>query len=236
MHEAAFFVMGFVTLVAGPLLYNLLRDYDDKMESQPWDRKRLGTPSMKRLKVFSINNFMIGLGAGFIIPIIATWMFVRYGTPDQFTGPMLAITSITIGFSAFFSTRVAARFGPVKAIAIVQLSSTIFMVAIPFMPDPYLASIMYFIRSALMNMAGPILDSFLMTIVDKEDRGLASAINSIIWRLPNSVSTIAGGIMLASGMLYLPFFIAAGLYSVAITAFYINFRPKPEAVPELGKA
>ena len=163
-------------------------------------------------------------------------MFVRYGTPDQFTGPMLAITSITIGFSAFFSTRVAARFGPVKAIAIVQLSSTVFMVAIPFMPDPYLASIMYFIRSALMNMAGPILDSFLMTIVDKEDRGLASAINSIIWRLPNSVSTIAGGIMLASGMLYLPFFIAASLYSVAITAFYINFRPKPEPAAEPGKA
>jgi MFS family permease len=232
IHAAAFFILGMITLMGPLLLWNLLRNYKDSMQSVPWDRTRLGTPSMKRLKVFSINNFLIGLGAGFIIPLIATWMFVRYGTPDQFTGPMLAITSISIGFSAFLSTRVSERLGPVKAIAVVQLSSTVFMVAIPFMPDPYLASIMYFIRSALMNMAGPILDSFLMTIVDKEDRGLASAINSIIWRLPNSVSTIAGGVMLASGMLYLPFFIAASLYVVAITAFYINFRPKPEAAKD----
>jgi MFS family permease len=229
MHEATFFVLGMITLMGPLLLWNLLRNYQDSMQSVPWDRTRFGTPSMKRLKVFSINNFLIGLGAGFIVPIIATWMFLRYGTTDQFTGPMLAITSVTIGFAAFLSTRVADRFGPVKAIAIVQLSSTVFMIAIPFMPNAVLASVMYFIRAALMNMAGPILDSFLMTIVDKEDRGLASAINSIIWRLPNSVSTIAGGFMLAAGMLYLPFFIATTLYVIAITAFYINFRPRPEA-------
>ena len=73
-------------------------------------------------------------------------------------------------------------------------------------------------------LAGPILDSYLMSIITSEEKGLASAINSIIWRIPNSVSTVIGGLMFAAGMFELPFIIAAILYMVAISAFFINFR------------
>jgi predicted MFS family arabinose efflux permease len=63
-----------------------------------------------------------------------------------------------------------------------------------------------------------------MGIVTSEERDLASAINSIIWRIPNSVTTVIGGLMFAAGMFELPFIIAAILYMIAISAFYINFR------------
>ena len=98
------------------------------------------------------------------------------------------------------------------------------MLAIPFMPGAAPAAIVYFIRAALMNMSGPILDSYLMGIITSEERGLASAINSIIWRIPNSFSTVIGGLMFAAGMFELPFIIAAILYIIAISAFYVNFR------------
>jgi predicted MFS family arabinose efflux permease len=92
------------------------------------------------------------------------------------------------------------------------------------MPGAALAGAMFLIRSALMNMAGPIFDSYLMGIIDKDDRGLASAINSIVWRVPNSVTTFIGGSMLAAGLLSLPFYLAATIYIIAITAFFLNFR------------
>jgi hypothetical protein len=63
-----------------------------------------------------------------------------------------------------------------------------------------------------------------MGIIDKDDRGLASAINSIVWRVPNSVTTFIGGSMLAAGLLSLPFYLAATIYIIAITAFFFNFR------------
>jgi predicted MFS family arabinose efflux permease len=75
-----------------------------------------------------------------------------------------------------------------------------------------------------MNMAGPIMDSYLMGIVDKDDRGLASAINSIVWRVPNSATTIIGGVLLASGYYALPFVLASGIYITAVIAFWFNFR------------
>jgi predicted MFS family arabinose efflux permease len=98
------------------------------------------------------------------------------------------------------------------------------MFAIPFMPDGPTAAAVYLVRAALMNMGGPLVDTFMMGIVTKEERGVASAINMVIWRLPNSVTTIAGGILLASGQFVLPFIIAALFYVMAIALFFLNFK------------
>jgi predicted MFS family arabinose efflux permease len=209
------------------MLHRLLRDVEENIRKRVPGEKQLARikgPYMRRMLKFSIFNSLIGLGAGLVIPLVPTWLYLKYGIPDSLTGPMLAVCTIFMGLASLFSGRIAEKYGPVKAIAFTQGMSTIFMLAIPFMPGAAPAAIAYFIRAALMNMAGPILDSYLMGIVTAEERGLASAINSIIWRIPNSVSTIIGGLMFAAGMFELPFIIAAMLYIVAITAFYINFK------------
>ncbi|MBO0888842.1 hypothetical protein J2P12_07060, partial [Candidatus Bathyarchaeota archaeon] len=61
-------------------------------------------------------------------------------------------------------------------------------------------------------------------IMSQEERGLASAINTVIWRLPNSISTAVGGFILAAGIFNLPFYLAAVLYAVAIGLFYSQFK------------
>ena len=53
---------------------------------------------------------------------------------------------------------------------------------------------------------------------------MASSINTIFWRLPNSVSTIAGRFILAAGIFDLPFYLATGLYAIAIVLLYRQFR------------
>lgn len=225
MHSWTFMLLGFVTLMAPLTVHRLLRNYQD---TAPSARLRRGTflkeRSKKTLLRFSINNTLIGLGAGLIIPLIPTWFFLRYGIPDSYSGPLLALSSLSIGVAAIFSPRLAHRYGQVPAIVMTQGFSTIFMLAIPFMPGAAWAGAVYLIRSAMMNMAGPIMDSYLMGIVDKEDRGLASAINSIVWRVPNSVTTVIGGAMLAAGYFALPFVLAALIYLGAVTAFWFNFR------------
>jgi len=225
MHSWTFVLLGVVTLISPVTVHRLLRDYHD---TAPSARLRRGTflkeRSKKTLLRFSINNTLIGLGAGLIIPLIPTWFYLRYGIPDSYSGPLLALSSLSIGAAAIFSPRLAHRYGPVPAIVMTQGFSTIFMLAIPFMPGAIWAGAVYLIRAATMNMAGPIMDSYLMGIVDKEDRGLASAINSIVWRVPNSVTTVIGGAMLAAGFFALPFILAALIYIGAVTAFWFNFR------------
>ncbi len=75
-----------------------------------------------------------------------------------------------------------------------------------------------------MNMSSPLMDSYLMGIVVPEQRGFASSVNSVIWRIPNSITTFAGGVILASGNFVLPFILAGAFYAVAISLFYPTFR------------
>ena len=179
---------------------------------------------MKNLVKFSGANSLIGLGAGFIIPLIATWFFLRFGVADNYSGPLLAVSSITIGLSATLSPRMSKKFGIVRAIVMNQGLSTIFMISLAFVGGAELAATLYVIRAALMNMSSPLSNSFLMGIVPANRRGVASAINNVVWRLPNSVTTIIGGAILASGNYSLPFELAALFYIVAISLFYFFFR------------
>jgi predicted MFS family arabinose efflux permease len=214
-------VVGFLTLLSPFTYMFLLRDL--KEELRP-NQKFIRGKNLRVLLKFSGINSTIGLGAGFIIPLIPTWLFLKFGVPDTFSGPLLAVSSITMGFAAIMSTGLARKYGMIRAIVLTQGMSTVFMLSLAFVPDAALASGLYLVRAALMNMAVPLLDSFLMGIVSKEERGLASAVNAIVWRLPNSASTVAGGYILEGGDFVSPFYIATILYAIGVTLFYRTFK------------
>src|SRR5712691_9765408 len=189
VHVAALVItdgLGFVMPIA---LYILLRNVHETLRTRETRPKGMG---WKPLLKFSGINGLIGLGAGFFIPLVPTWLFLKFGVADTWSGPLLALANVTIGLAATASAALAKRYGPVRA--------------------------------ALMNMSAPIGDSFLMGIVAPEQRGLASAVNSIIWRLPNSVTTVLGGILMAAGYLDIPIFMATAFYLASIALFYVVFR------------
>jgi predicted MFS family arabinose efflux permease len=225
LHQATFVTLALLCIIPPVAMYFVFRDYHEKRPEEGEKRKtgRLAK-SRDNLIKFSLTNLLIGLGAGFIISLIPTWLFLKFGVTDSFSGPLLAISSITMAFASFASARLAFRYGSIKAIVLTQGISTIFLVMIPFMIGPIWAGAVYIVRSMFMNMSAPIQDSFLMSIIDKDERGLASAINNIIWRLPNSVTTIFGGMLLSAGFYDLPFFITAACYVAGIGIFFVLFR------------
>ncbi|HYM40595.1 MAG TPA: MFS transporter [Thermoplasmata archaeon] len=231
-HDALIFFAGFACLSPLSLAF-LLRDFEEV--SYPRSRIFGRGRKMGLLVRFSLLNGLIGLGAGFIIPLIATWLWLRFSVPDTLSGPLLAVSNMTVGFAALWSAGLAKRLGPVKAIALTEGLSTIFMVSLAFVPNAALAGGLYIVRAALMMMSSPISDSYLMSIIAPEDRGVASAINSIVWRLPNSATTVVGGALLQGGHFELPFLLAASFYLTSIGGFYATFRnvrpSKEDAVP-----
>ncbi len=185
VHVAAFLALAAGAVVSPIALFFLLRGYRDAPPSrQRFFRGR----DLRLLARFSGYNGLIGLGAGFIIPLIPTWLFLKFAVSDSFSGPVLGIASLTIGFAAVASSRLAKRWGRVPAIAATQGLSTAFMLALAFAPSPLSAGAIYVVRASLMNMSIPLADSFVMGIVEPDQRSFASALNSLVWRIPNSVS------------------------------------------------
>ena len=221
VHVGTLVFFSLLAMVSPLLLWPMLKGHRDVK------RVKGGKPDFKRLRPmmkFSAVNGLIGLGAGFIIPLMATWFLKKFLVPDSLSGPLLALANMTIALAAIVSSPLSKRYGQVRAIVLTQSLSMIFMLSLAFMPTAILAGAVYLVRAALMNMSSPIADSFLMGIVAKEDRGIASAVNSLFWRLPNSATTIIGGRILKSGNYDLPIFIAAGFYALGISLFYLIFR------------
>ena len=220
VHEDLLVLVGLVSAITPVWLFRVLKDYKET----PNPTKLIRGKNFPTLLKFSGINSLIGLGAGFIIPLIPTWLFLKFGTPDTFSGPLLSLSNLTIALAAVTSPRLSSRFGLLKAIVATQGFSTVFMLSLAFVPDVRLAGGLYIVRAALMNVSVPLQDSYLMGIMSQEERGLASSINTVVWRIPNSITTVIGGLILATGRFDIPFYLATIFYAISITLFYTQFK------------
>ena len=220
VHQDLLVLLGLISAITPVWLFRILRGYKET----PNPSKLIRGKNFPTLLKFSGINSLIGLGAGFIIPLIPTWLFLKFGTPDTFSGPLLSLSNLTIALAAITSPRLSSRFGLLKAIVATQGFSTVFMLSLAFVPDVRLAGGLYIIRAALMNVSVPLQDSYLMGIMSQDERGLASAINTVVWRIPNSITTVVGGLILATGRFDIPFYLATVFYVISISLFYTQFR------------
>ena len=220
LHRDTLSLLGAASFISPLSLYLLLRNHQEKYSP---GRRWAGLKNKATLLKLGFTGITIGFGAGFIIPLVGTWFYYRFGVADEYSGPILALSNILIGFSALAGPRLAERFGQMRAILLVTGSSMLFMLSMAFIPVFALAAGVYIVRSALMNMSGPLIDSFSMSIFPAEQRGLVSALSNIMFRLPNSFGTYLGGFILGMGLLQLPFFIASALYTVGLGGFYVFF-------------
>lgn len=167
---------------------------------------------------------IIAFGAGMVVPIMTYWMDLAYGIPDSVSGPIIGVSNILIGVANLAAPPLARRIGLVKSIVVTQAISTVFMVATPISPSFVSASVVWTVRSFLMNMANPLQQSMIMGLVSPDERGVASGISGALWRLPNALSTVIGTGLMAAGFLAEPFFLAGGLYVLSISLFWVFFR------------
>src|SRR5207237_2280875 len=128
----------------------LLRGYRETL--RPREARPKGMDWRPLLK-FSGLNGLIGLGAGFFIPLVPTWLRLRFGVPDTWSGPVLALAGITIGLSAVASTALAKRYGPVRAIVLATGAAKAFIFSLYFLIDTLIAVVFLLVVVALLNIS-----------------------------------------------------------------------------------
>lgn len=230
-HVVLYIVVGLLNLSITPLMFKIAEVPVSETRKEILPRK-----SGSVLKKYIAYSIAIAVGAGLFVPLIAFWFSKAYGVSDAVSGPVLGVTNLLTAFVVFASPRLARRFGLVKATVMTQASSTIFMVAIPSSPTFSVAASLYLVRVFLMNLSNPLTQSLIMGLVSPDERGMASGITASLWRLPNSLSQIAGYYLIGLGLLSLPFYIATVLYAVGITVFWFMFKdarlPEEARVPQ----
>lgn len=181
---------------------------------------------------FSLNVTMgkfsteaiIGMGAGIIIPLMSLWFNLRFGVSAKEMSPVFALSDLTLALTVLAAPRLAARVGTVRAIVLTHVSAIALLVALPFSPAFPVASALFVVRNALMNMGNPLLNSMILKLMPEERRASATSFINLLSSIPRAAGPSIGGYLFGEGNLYYPFFITAALYSFATALFYVFFR------------
>jgi len=243
-HSYAYFVMS--ALVAAstiPILFVKER----KIERTPFARAQTPSRISSRLQIISgrrILNFSIvfafaGLGVGVIVQLIPTWYALRFGASETTAGLWIAIAEFTGLVAVPIIPRLVKRGGTVFASSSTMIVSCVFLALMPLSTFFHEAAALFVVRAIFTTISWPILQSYMMGIVNEKERATTTGITYTAWALTSSIGTYLGGYLLGANLLSLPFVFGVGGYLASAILLYILFRkikPPEELELDLGSS
>ncbi len=137
-------------------------------------------------------SLVTAIGAGLIMPFMNVFFRQVHHLPDPVIGSLFAWGSLSMGIGLLIAPPLAERFGRIQLVVVTQALSIPFLILLGFSPWLWLATAAYYIRVALMNMSGPVYQTFVMEHVEPSGRAtVASLVNmagNFGWAFSPSVS------------------------------------------------
>jgi MFS family permease len=190
-------------------------------------RRRLGLGRSRgivaRLSLlFSIDAF----GGGFIPQsLMAYWFHLRFGVEPAVLGGIFFGANLLAAVSSLSASRIAARIGLVNTMVFTHLPSNILLILVPLMPNLPLAIAVLLLRFSLSQMDVPTRQSYVMAVVEPDERSAAAGVTGIARTTGAAISPILSAPLVAnSGLASLPFFLAGGLKILYDLLLYRAFR------------
>ncbi|HYM38918.1 MAG TPA: MFS transporter [Thermoplasmata archaeon] len=179
-------------------------------------------PIVLRLSgLFAIDAF----GGGFVgSSILSYYFYLRFGLPMPELGAIFFLTQLVTALSFLLAERIARRIGLLRTMVFSHVPSNVFLIAVAFAPTPATAVALLLCRQSLSQMDVPTRQSYVMAIVDEEDRTPAAGLTSATRTVASSISPSIAGYALQSLWLGTPLVAAGGLKLLYDGLIYRSFR------------
>ena len=184
---------------------------------------------------FLIYTYLIGLGAGFIVPLMNVWFKEFYGFPTEVVGVLTGFGQATMAAGVLLAPVLSSRIGKVKTLVLTQALSLPFILFLAYFIDPMIAIISYLLRMVLMNASNPVGASFRMEIMPTRWRPNFAAAHTAVTQFGRSTSIQISGQLFDQGLFQLPFWYTLGLYSAGVTLYALFFWRTEEELEEEQK-
>jgi MFS family permease len=172
--------------------------------------------------LFSIDAF----GGGFIPQsLMAYWFHLRFGVEPAVLGGIFFGANLLAAVSSLSASRIAARIGLVNTMVFTHLPSNVLLILVPLMPNLPLAITVLLLRFSLSQMDVPTRQSYVMSVVEPDERSAAAGVTGIARTTGAALSPIISApLVSSSGLTSLPFFLAGGLKILYDLLLYRAFR------------
>jgi MFS family permease len=207
----------------------------------PRQKSRGGKLSARPLRHFGIvaKLAMLGvidnLGAGLVSPLMSYWFFLRFGVELKSLGLTFFLSYILAARSFLIAPTIARRFGVVKTMAVSHGMASVLNILLPLSPTFSVAAGLTVSRSFFAYMDSPLRNSFIMGVVNPEDRGSAAGITTLSRQVPVAVSPTISAYLMHSFSLNVPIFLGGFLQLINDFSFYDLFRDVKPPEEQIAK-
>jgi MFS family permease len=183
---------------------------------------------VKLSSLFALDSF----AGGFVVQSFAAyWFYLRFGVNPATLGVIFFWANIFAGISALLAARLAARWGLINTMVVTHLPSNILLILVPLMPSLWLAVLVLLVRFSISQMDVPTRQSYIMAVVNAEERSAAAGITGVARTTGAAISPLFVGLMFTRpSWINAPFFIAGTLKILYDLLLYKEFvaLPPPE--------
>lgn len=174
---------------------------------------------------------LIGFGAGLIVPLFNVFLSGKLGASSGEIGLIMSLAQVATAVGALLVPLLVLRRGKVATISGLRLLSIPFLVLIAIFTNLHAVALVFFMRSALMNMTHPVESNFAMELVPGDSRAVWSSMLKMMDTLTRGVSVLLGGWMMTVFSYNVPYYFTCGLYAFTCILFWFWFR-KIETGPD----
>jgi MFS family permease len=162
------------------------------------DAKPVVSPESKTIvrrlaTLFSLDAF----GGGFLgDALVAYWFFRRFGMDEQALGVLFFSVHLLNAVSHLGAAWLARRIGLVNTMVFTHIPSSLFLIAVAFVPSPRTAIVLFLLRESLVEMDVPTRQSYVAAMVKPHERTYASGITNLTRTVAWAAATsVAGALM-----------------------------------------
>ena len=172
--------------------------------------------------LFAVDSF----AGGFVIQsVVSLWFFTRFGADLTILSYVFSAAGILTAFSYIVAAKIADRIGLVNTMVFTHIPSNILLILVAFAPTMQLAIILYLVRMGLSQMDVPTRQSYIVSIVNEDERIAASGLTNVSRNIAQTVSpSIIGYIFHSFLALSGPFVLGGVIKIIYDLALYFNFR------------
>lgn len=200
-------------------LYSQLPHY------QPPAQKTIIRKETKKITAkLSLLFGLDAMGGGFILTsLVALWFSIKFGANLDILSLTFFIAGLCETGSFYIAIYIAKKIGLLRTMVFTHIPSNILLILVPFMPTLELALGMYILRFMLSQMDVPARQSYIVAIVEENERPYVTTITTTARMVTSSISSSISSVLLTIA-LSSPFLFAGVLKIVYDTTIYFNFR------------
>jgi predicted MFS family arabinose efflux permease len=174
------------------------------------------------------------LGGGFLTTALLSYFFAtHFGASAATIGGLFFLARVANALSHFGAAWLARRIGLVNTMVFTHIPSSLLLVTVAIAPSFWVAAVLFVLREGLVEMDVPTRQSYVMAVVQPEERTVAAGVTSLVRLGAWAVAPSFAGLFMEGGSFAAPLVAGAAMKITYDLLLWSAFRrvPPPEERP-----